>query len=40
MEDICNDITSAINEPIKDYAPGSDERAKIKLKLSNMENEL
>ena len=39
MEDICIDITAAINEPVKDYAPGSQERSNLKSKLSEMENE-
>ena len=39
MEDICIDIPCAVNEPVKDYAPGSDERASLKSKLAQMENE-
>ena len=39
MDDICIDIHSAINEPIKDYAPGSNERASLQSKLSEMESE-
>ena len=39
MDNICIDIHSAINEPIKDYAPGSHERASLKSKLSEMESE-
>ena len=39
MEDICIDIPAAVNEPIKDYAPGSAERENLKLKLTEMESE-
>ena len=40
MENTRIDIPSALNEPIKDYAPGSDERAHLKSKLAEMEQEL
>ena len=39
MEDICINIPSAVNEPVKDYAPGSHERASLKSKLAEMESE-
>ena len=39
MEDIYIDIPSAVNEPVKNYSPGSDERASLKSKLASMENE-
>ena len=39
MEDICIDIPSAVNEPIKGYAPGSTERVSLKLKLDEMASE-
>ena len=39
MEDIYIDIPSAVNEPVIEYAPGSVERANLKSKLAEMENE-
>ena len=39
MQDICIDSPSTVNEPIKDYAPGSDDRASLKSKLAKMESE-
>ena len=33
------DIPNAVNEPIKDYAPGSEERANLKSKLAHMDSE-
>ncbi len=38
MEDIYIDIPSAVNEPVKDYAPGSLERSSVKSKLAEMES--
>ena len=35
-----NDVTLAINEPIKNYSLGSPERISLKKKLNEMENEL
>ena len=34
-----NDVTLAINEPIKHYSLGSHERISLKNKLKEMENE-
>ena len=32
-------VPTAINEPIKSYAPGSPERAELKARLASMSNE-
>jgi len=39
MEDNCIEIPSAVNEPVKDYAPGSRERVSLKSKLAEMESD-
>ena len=39
MEDICIDIPSAVNESVKNYAPGSGERTSLKSNLVEMESE-
>ena len=40
MEEIIIEIPAAVNEPIRDYAPGSPERSSLKSKLVEMENDL
>ncbi|SVD63896.1 uncharacterized protein METZ01_LOCUS416750, partial [marine metagenome] len=39
MNDVIIEIPSAVNEPVKDYEPGSSERNNLKTKLAEMENE-
>ncbi len=39
MEEITLEIPSAVNEPIRDYTPGSPESISLKSKLAEMENE-
>ena len=39
MEEITLDISSTLNETIRDYTPGSPERISLKSKLAEMENE-
>ena len=40
MEVILSDISTAVNEPIKNYGIGSNERASLKAKLNEMESEI
>ncbi len=39
MEEITLDVSSTLNETIRDYTPGSPERISLKSKLAEMENE-
>ena len=39
MEEITLEIPSAVNEPIRDYTPGSPESISLESKLAQMENE-
>ena len=39
MKDNYIDIPSTVNEPVRDYAPGSDEQSSLKSKLAEMETE-
>ena len=39
MIEIMVDIPTAVNEPVREYTPGSPERVSLKSKLAEMESE-
>ena len=39
MNEVMVDIPAVVNEPVREYTPGSPERISLKSKLTEMENE-